>query len=442
MSRHLSWGRYPRLPQTGRAVSWPDEVGPALAAAQLPDASGAPGGTLAFGCGRSYGDSCLAESGHVIAMGGLDRLIAADWSTGVVRAQAGVTLADLIHVALPRGWFPPVTPGTKFVTLGGAVANDVHGKNHHVRGTFGRHVCAFTLRRSDGSVLTCSPGENPALFAATVGGLGLTGIILDVTLQLRPVESGLIAQRSIRFGNIDEFFALSREHDAEHEYTVAWIDCLASGASLGRGHYLAGDHAARGPRRPAPPGRLLVPFDPPFSLVNRLSLRLFNSLYYERQRKREVRRRVGYEPFFYPLDKLQSWNRMYGRRGFQQYQCVIPQAHAPTAIADILRCISSSGMGSFLAVLKQCGTLASPGLMSFPLHGVSLALDFPNREPALGRLFTTLDGLVHEAGGRLYPAKDAHMSAAHFRQAYPAWEQVEAWRDPALLSHFWKRVAL
>jgi len=437
MTGVLSWGRYPRSPQAVAPVFWPDDVTHTLAALHE-----AGGGTLPYGCGRSYGDSCLAASNQVILMRGLDRVVRADWERGVICAQAGFTLADVIDAALLRGWFLPVTPGTKFVTLGGAVANDVHGKNHHVMGTFGQHVLAFTLQRSDGALLTCSPTQNPEMYAATIGGLGLTGIIQTVTLQLRRVRSGSIDQRSIRFNNLSEFFALSREHDHAHEYAVAWIDCLASGARLGRGHYIVGDHSARGPRRPADAGRISMPVDPPVSLINNVSLRLFNSFYYHRQRRPDVRSVVGYDPFFYPLDKLLAWNRMYGRRGFQQYQCVIPEAHAETVIADILARISRSGMGSFLAVLKRCGPAISPGLMSFPLQGTSLALDFPTREPALGRLFASLDELVHEAGGRLYPAKDAHMSGTHFRRAYPAWEQVEARRDPALMSQFWKRVAL
>jgi FAD/FMN-containing dehydrogenase len=438
MAARLSWGRYPWRSQAADAPSWPWEVSPLLARR----IDGAMGRTLAYGCGRSYGDSCLAESDRVIAMRGLDRFIEADWNTGVVFAQAGVTLAELIDVALLRGWFLPVTPGTKFVTLGGAVANDVHGKNHHVMGTFGRHVRRIVLERSDRGKVICTPAQNADLFAATIGGLGLTGIIQAVELQLRPVSSGMIAQRSIRFGALDEFFALSREHDAAHEYTVAWIDCLATGRALGRGHYITGDHAPRGYRVPAKPGRFSMPVDPPFSLVNGLTLAAFNSLYYHRQRKPDARSLVRYDPFFYPLDKLLHWNRMYGRRGFQQYQCVVPSSEAEPVIAEILREIGRSGMGSFLAVLKQCGPTVSPGWMSFPMPGASLALDFPQREPSIGRLFERLDALVHDAGGRLYPAKDAHMSAVHFKQAYPAWEKVEAVRDPVLMSHFWKRVAL
>ncbi len=395
---------------------------------------------MPFGCGRSYGDSCLAESDHVLAMGPMNRILGVNWETGVLRAQAGLTLAELIEVVLPRGWFLPVTPGTKFVTLGGAVANDVHGKNHHVMGTLGRHVTSLVLYRSDEGFVECSAAQRPELFAATVAGLGLTGVIVSVEMQLRRVTSGMIDQQTTRFGALDEFFALSKQYDSEHEYTVAWIDCLATGKDAGRGHYIAGNHAQSGPLEVAAAGGLRVPFDPPVSLVNPVSLRAFNTLYYHRQRARQRCATVAYDPFFYPLDKLQQWNRMYGRAGFQQFQCVVPALQGPDVIRAMLKEIATSGTGSFLAVLKQCGKLPSPGLLSFPMEGVSLALDFPQRQNVNEALFKTLDAMVHEAGGRLYPAKDAHMQAHHFREAYPEWRKVEALRDPLLLSKFWKRM--
>ena len=435
LKRHASWGRYPHHPQHLHPVHWQQDVPDVMSGL-----TGRFGDTLAYGCGRSYGDSCLAASDHVMAMSGMDRILAVDWGTGLLRAEAGLTLSELIRIALPHGWFPPVTPGTKYVTLGGAVANDVHGKNHHVMGTFGRHVGRLSLYRSDEGVVACSSSERPDLFAATVGGLGLTGIILTVELQLRPVASNKIEQRTVRFGELDEFFQLSQAHDQIQEYTVAWIDCLATGKKTGRGHYVAGNHAKVGGLAPAPEGGLRMPFDPPVSLVNSLSLRAFNTLYYHRQFKKESVTQVGYDPFFYPLDRLLEWNRMYGRAGFQQYQCVVPQAAGREVIRSVIKEIAASGAGSFLAVLKQCGVLDSPGLLSFPLHGVSLALDFPQRADVNEKLFGRLDTLVHEAGGRLYPAKDAHMSARHFKQAYPEWEQVETLRDPHLLSRFWKRV--
>lgn len=307
-------------------------------------------------------------------------------------------------------------------------------------GTFGRHVKRLVIQRSEEGVIECSMSHRPDLFAATVGGLGLTGVILAVQIQLRRVTSSQIEQRSIRFSGLDEFFALSREIDASHEYTVAWIDCLASGKSTGRGHYLAANHVENGSLTVAPTGSTEVFLTPPFSLVNPMSLRVFNTLYYHRQREKIVSTVIGYNSFFYPLDKLKHWNRMYGPAGFQQFQCVVPQQDAKEVIRAIIEYISRSGTGSFLAVLKQCGDMPSPGLLSFPLHGLSLALDFPQRDSVNERLFAKLDALVHEAGGRLYAAKDAHMSAMHFKQAYPAWEKVEALRDKRMLSHFWKRM--
>jgi len=432
----LSWGRYPRHTQQLHPVYWPYDVPVTLHKISGTHVDGA----LAFGMGRSYGDSCLAASNQVVSMLGMDRILAADWENGIITAQSGLTLDALIRIALPRGWFLPVTPGTRFVTLGGAVANDVHGKNHHVMGTFGCHVRRLIVYRSDVGGVACSPTERADLFSATVGGLGLTGIIMSVELQLRRITSNQIEQRSIRFGGLDEFFELSSQYDPHHEYSVAWIDCLATGKHTGRGHYMAGNHASEGALTVASVSRMAMSFDPSFSLVNTFTLYAFNNLYYHRQRVSEVQTKIGYASFFYPLDGILHWNRMYGKNGFQQYQCVVPRQHGREIIHAVMAEIAHSGTGSFLAVLKQCGDIVSPGLLSFPMRGVTLALDFPQREPENSRLFSKLDALVHEAGGRLYPAKDAHMSAAHFQQAYPAWRQVEALRDPQLLSRFWRRV--
>lgn len=435
MAHFLSWGKYPRNPQTGHFMDWPDELPTALAKRDRLQET-----TLPYGMGRSYGDSCLAASDHILLTTGMNRLLAVDWNSGLVRAQAGLSLAELIRITLPHGWFLPVTPGTKYVTLGGAVANDVHGKNHHLHGTFGLHVRSLMLYRSNEGFIQCAPQQRPELFAATVGGLGLTGVITEVELQLRKIESSQIEQNCIRFEGLDEFFDLCRQQDHANEYTVAWVDCLASGRHTGRGHYLTGNHAQDGALELATNHKLTFPINPPISLVNSFSLRAFNTLYYHRQLQKQVRSRVNYEPFFYPLDGLLHWNRIYGKKGFQQYQCVVPQAQGREVIGAVMAEIARSGTGSFLAVMKQCGLSRSPGLLSFPLHGVSLALDFPQHDAINERLFHRLDALVHEAGGRLYPAKDAHMSALHFKQAYPDWERVESLRDPKLLSRFWKRV--
>jgi len=430
-----SWGRFPAFAQTLHACHWREEL-----AGQLQSIAASHGSTLAFGNGRSYGDSCMASSDHVVHMRTLDRFIAIDWKTGLVTAEAGVTLAEVLALAIPQGWFLPVTPGTRFVTLGGALANDVHGKNHHVRGTFGRHVKRFGLTRSDRAPCVCSATENSELFAATIGGLGLTGIIAWMEIQLMPVQSSAIATQTIRFDGLQEFFALSGELDTQHEYSVSWIDCVASGKALGRGIFTVGDHARDGDLKLKRSSELRVPFTPPVSMINTLSLRAFNTAYYRAHKTGRHHSQSYYEPFFYPLDRILHWNRLYGPQGFQQYQCVVPEDSAADAIAELLATIAVAGTGSFLAVLKRCGDIASPGLLSFPLAGSSLALDFP-QNPALDRMLRQLDDITRAAGGRLYPAKDAHMSGDDFRECYPAWQQVESLRDPAINSRFWKRVS-
>lgn len=430
-----SWGRYPAFPQTGHAVAWRAEI-PGV----LSGLSKSAETTLPFGNGRSYGDSCLAASDQVIALRALDRIIAADWQNGIVRAEAGVTLDELLQLAIPRGWFLSVTPGTKFVTLGGAVANDVHGKNHHVRGSFGNHVRRFGLVRSDRGPFECVPDDDDGLFSATIGGLGLTGVIEWVEIQLLPIRSSLVDVVHIRFDSLDEFFALSRELDGRHEYAVAWIDCVARGTSAGRGIYMVGDHSADGDLAFDSTRKLGVPFVPPVSAINRLSLRMFNFLYYHAAKAGRHARKVSYEPYFYPLDRIDNWNRLYGPRGFQQYQCALPETASNAALKDILDAIAAAHSGSFLAVLKRFGSIASPGLMSFPTPGATLALDFPEHGEKTARLFGKLDAIVRAAGGRIYPAKDAHMPPDLFRSGFPQWQRLEALRDPVLNSRFWQRV--
>lgn len=429
----LSWGRYPAQPQHARPVHWRDDIRAALRTT--------PGPTLPFGNGRAYGDSCLAVSGKVIHMRPSDRIIAADWATGILRAEAGITLAEILDHAVPRGWFLPVVPGTSHVTLAGAIANDVHGKNHHRRGTFGCHVRSFELVRSDAEPLVCSHTDHGDLFRATIGGLGLTGIIAWAEVALMPVSSLAVETLTQRFDRLEDFFLLAEQQDSTHEYGVAWIDCTATGRKRGRGIYIAADHAIAPAAARPPAHRLSVPFTPPISLVNSLTTRIFNPLYWRRASKAGRRQTVHHVPFFQPLDGIRNWNRLYGRRGFQQFQCVVPDRTAPCAIADLLGTVAGTGLASPLTVLKRCGDIASPGLLSFPMKGVSLAIDFPQSRRLTADLLPRLDAIVHAAGGRLYPAKDAHMSAAHFQAAYPGWKTLEQCRDPALKSRFWERVA-
>lgn len=426
-----SWGRYPKLPQQGVYPDWPSQLD-SLQNTRLSE------GFLPFGNGRSYGDSCLAESGIVLVMKGLNHFVQLDTERGVIRVEAGLTLGEILSVIVPLGWFLPVVPGTRLATVGGAIANDVHGKNHHVRGTFGNHVSRLWLWR-EGQCIECSSTENSELFRAAIGGLGLTGVILEAELRLMPVANGQVDTITHRFDRLDEFFALADQYDQSHEYGVAWIDCLSRGSNAGRGVYFAGNHARYESDIATRQQQLTLPLTPPISLVNRLSLKAFNELYWHTKPSQPTTTRVPYLGYFFPLDGILHWNRMYGRAGFQQYQCVIPKANAEGAMAEILQAIAAANTGSFLAVMKRCGAVTSPGLLSFPLEGTSLALDFPNGNK-LTALFKRLDEITRVAGGRLYPAKDAHMSAADFQGAYLNWQQVEALRDPAICSHFWRRV--
>lgn len=431
----VSWGRYPKYAQTAHSCVWRSDINTSLS-----KLSKEFGTTLAFGNGRSYGDSCLAASSNVLHLLSLNKFISADWENGVIVAEAGVTLDEVIKLAIPHGWFLPVTPGTKHVTLGGAVANDVHGKNHHKKGTFGCHVRGFGLVRSDRDALTCSLETNAELFSATVGGLGLTGIIDWVELQLMPIKSSVIEAMEIRFNSLEEFFSLSVELDKSHEYAVAWIDCLAKADAIGRGVYIVGNHADQGKLESDEKRKINIPLTPPLSLINRVTLKMFNSIYYRSHKSGRHKTLIKYEPFFFPLDRIQNWNRIYGPRGFQQYQCVLPERDAKQSTTSLLDTIAKENTGSFLAVLKHFGSIKSPGLLSFPMPGVTLALDFPEQGKATRKLFNKLDAIVREVGGRLYPAKDAHMTGEDFRLAYPAWEKVEQLRDPVLSSRFWERV--
>lgn len=432
MKNVKSWGRYPNYPQEIKSINWIDELS-RINTDELES-------YLPFGNGRSYGDSCLASTGLALGARSLNRFISVDWNSGVIRAESGVLLAEILDLAVPRGWFLTSTPGTKLITLGGATANDVHGKNHHVAGTFGKHVRKFALWRTDMGLVECSPTENSDLYHATIAGLGLTGVILWVEIQLRPITTSLIDSQNIKFSNLDEFFDISREIDKNFDYTVAWVDCVSTGSKLGRGIYMVGNHAEKGTLELPKKSNLIVPIDLPISMVNSLTLKAFNTLYYGKQLRKNVTKTISYEPFFYPLDAILEWNRIYGKSGFQQYQCVLPEDNAQVAMKEILTRISNKKMGSFLAVLKRCGDIESPGLLSFPMKGATLALDFPQIEGRTDSLFDELDMIVMEAGGRLYPAKDAHMSADFFQAAYPEWEKLEAIRDPKIMSRFWQRV--
>ena len=394
---------------------------------------------LAYGNGRSYGDVCLNPEGTLWTMRGLDRFIAFDVQSGVIECEAGVLLKEIVEVALPHGFFLPVTPGTQFVTIGGGLANDVHGKNHHRAGTLGEHVESLVLQRTDGRRIVCGPAQEPDWFASTIGGMGLTGVIVSVRLRLKKVPGPWIDAETVTFGSLDEFFALSADSEAGWEHTVAWIDCVGGRNGMGRGVFFRGNNAPSDrPVRVARPRT--VPLTPPVSLINGLSLRLFNAAYFRANSVRQGRKLTHYVPFFYPLDNLLEWNRIYGPRGFFQYQSVVPRAVERDATRELLAAIGASGTGSFLAVLKTFGDRKAPGLLSFPMAGTTLALDFPNLGERTLRLFDRLNAIVREAGGRLYPAKDACMPRELFESGYPHLQQFLPFRDPGISSAMSRRL--
>lgn len=420
------WGNLPNMQQPLKQINWRH--------LPLPQTGHS---LLAYGLGRSYGDSCLNIGNDLLSTLHLDHLITFDTNTGIIRAEAGMQLWQIAQIALPHGYFLPVTPGTRFVTLGGAIANDVHGKNHHTRGSFGQHVRAFELLRSNGERLLCSPQQNSELYAATIGGLGLTGMITWVEMALQPVVGNWLETQTLPFVGLNEFFALSEESDQSWEYTVSWVDC--SRKSELRGLFMRGCFVVT--ELPATQNRRLgVPCYLPNITLNPLTISAFNRVYYHWGRRRSDHRQLAsINSFFYPLDGLAHWNRIYGRRGFYQYQFVLPSS-SQEAIAPIFKHITSSEQGSFLAVLKMFGQSFSAGMLSFPLSGVTLALDFANQGQNTVRLFEYLDQMVREAGGRIYPAKDARMGVEIFRSGYPKWQQFTQYIDPAFSSSFWRRV--
>jgi FAD/FMN-containing dehydrogenase len=437
MKRYESWGRYPR--------TTPVQILPIYWRSDTPRIDRFLQSVLPFGQGRSYGDSCQNDGGILLDTSPLSRFIEFDEIGGVIQCEAGVTLADILHLAVPRGWFLPVTPGTKYVSVGGAIANDVHGKNHHKAGTFGCHIKRFELLRSSGERFLCSPTQNAEYFRATIGGLGLTGLILWAELQLKVISNPYIAMEHISFSNLKEFFALAASSDGTHEYTVAWMDCFAHGKQLGRGVFFRGNHAEsfQGALPHAKPRRTIrLRCDLPSFLLHNLTIRTFNSAYYYTHAFKQGTKLVHYDPFFYPLDAIQEWNRLYGHQGFLQYQCVVPYDGKDSVIRDILGRISDSRKGSFLGVLKLFGTQRSPGMLSFPRPGVTLAVDFRYEGAATLKLLSELDAMVSQAGGAVYPAKDARMSARSFQGFFPEWSAFASYVDPQFSSSFWRRVAV
>lgn len=397
---------------------------------------------LPYGNGRSYGDCCLNDGGLLLRTRRLNQIISLDTETGIIECEPGVTLDEVLTAAVPQGYFLNASPGTKFATVGGAIANDVYGKNHASVGTFGRSTLSFELRRSDGSVLQCSPEENESWFRATVGGLGLTGLITKARFQLKPIANSYLSTESHKVGNLNAMLDLIEESHDKFEYVVGWIDGTKRGARLGQGLLLRanadpdperGLHGHRGPY-------FDFPFDMPFPIINNLTIKLLN-IAYGNQQLGAVKRGIDhYDSFYYPLDAIGRWNRICGRKGFFQYQAVVPRAAGRGPIQEILERATKAGQGTFLVNVRDFGDLKSPGMLSFPMPGLGIELDYYNKGESTRALFREFDAIIRSAGGRLNCAKDACMTAEDFGQFFPGWEDYSRHIDPSFSSDLYRRL--
>lgn len=412
--RYSGWGRYPRV--QSNVFDFNSCTG-------LKGILKKQESLIAYGNGRSYGDSALAN--NIVDTKKYDYFLDFDESNGLLRVQAGVMLASILDVFIPRGWFLKITPGTKLITVGGAIASDVHGKNHHSEGCFSESVKSFRIMLPDGEIIKCSKEENSEIFQATCGGMGLTGVILDVEIVLIKIKSKNINQTLVKAKNLSEAFRMFEKY-AEKDYLVAWIDCLSKGESIGRCLLSVGEFSNTGDLDYQAKNKITIPFNFPSFALNRIVVKVFNFLYYRQIRGKLASKVVGVDSFFYPLDAISNWNKLYGEKGFVQYQFVLPKENSFQGLKKILELISSSGRVPTLAVLKLCG-IANENYLSFPIEGYSLAIDF-KIDDKLFDFLKVLDAVVLESGGRIYLAKDARMSKEMFESGYSKVDKFRALR--------------
>jgi len=414
-----NWGNYPTMESDVKSFTFTEQLSQLISSTDH---------FIPRGNGRCYGDASLAVT--TISTLHYNRILSFNTVDGVFECQSGLTLDKILEVIVPKGWFLPVTPGTKFITAGGAAGSDVHGKNHHVDGSFSNHIIEMDVMVTDGNVITCSPSENPDLFEATCGGMGLTGMITRIKFRLKKIETSYVKQKQVKAANLEELIALFEKYK-DYTYSMAWIDCLTKGEHFGRGILIVGEHAGENDLSEKQKRKKLYvhgktkitfPFNLPSWILNTLTVKAFNFLYYGKNFRKEINNVVPYEPFFYPLDAILHWNRGYGKKGFVQYQFVLPLS-AKQGLVDILNRISDEGLGSFLAVLKVFGKQDS--LISFPEEGYTLALDFPVRG-GLFRFLDELDQIVLQYGGRLYMSKDARMKPEVLVKGYPRIEEFKS----------------
>ena len=428
MQKINSWGNYPKV-KNQKITSFNDEL------------SFLGQSYLTSGLGRSYGDVGLNENGTLISTENLTKIISFDEKNGTLNCESGLSIKEILQFIIPKGWFLPVVPGTRNVTIGGAIANDIHGKNHHKDGTFGNHVKSIKLLRSDGKILDCNRQENIDYLNSTIAGLGLTGLIVSAEIELKKIESEFIDVKTLKFTSLDEYWEINRKFEKDYDYTVSWVDCLYNQNAGIRGIYIAGNHSKnitlKNSKR-----ELSIPFPltPPFSFVNNISMRLLNYFYYSLNKETEESVQ-HYKKFFFPLDIIRNWNKAYGKKGFFQYQFVVPKENASFVLKKVLEVLKIKKQVPALGVLKNFGNIKSSGLLSFPEEGVTLALDFPNKGAKTLSLFEDLNKIIFENGGRLYPAKDALMKAEEFQKGYKKLDEFKKFVDPKFSSSFWRRVS-
>ena len=427
MSTNKSWGNNPKV-KDQKNINYSKEL-------LFDDLSYLP-----IGLGRSYGDVGLNENGTTISMTNHNEIISLDEKNGILNCESGLSIKDILSLIVPKGWFLPVVPGTRNVTIGGAIANDIHGKNHHKVGTFGNYVKSIRLLRSDGTILNCNDEENRDYLSATVGGLGLTGIIISAEVYLKKISSTYVDVTTFKFQSLDEYWEINNKFEKEFDYTVSWVDCIYNQNKSLRGVYLAGNHKENFERKKYFENiNITFPFTPPFSLINNFSLKILNQLYYSLNKtsKNSVQH---YKKFFFPLDVVNNWNKAYGKKGFFQYQFVVPKKNGRQAIQKVLEVINRNNQIPALGVLKNFGDIKSTGLNSFPFEGVTLSLDFPNKGDKTKKLFEELNKVIFENNGRIYPAKDAFMNPKEFEDSYEGLNNFIKYIDPKFSSSFWRRV--
>ncbi len=395
---------------------------------------------LTHGLGRSYGDVCLNENENIIDLRKQKKIININEVSGQLSVESGASIREVLNITIPKGWFLPVVPGTQNVTIGGAIANDIHGKNHHRSGSFGNFVESFYLLRSTGEIINCSETENKELFNATIGGLGLTGVIISSVINLKKIDSSFINSEIKRFRSLDEYWELNNSNENKYEYTVCWVDCLSKTATDLRGVYISGDHSKRKTIKKNKKERnISFPITPPFSLVNNYSMKMINNVYYFGNKDKKISNQ-HYRSFFFPLDAINSWNKAYGTKGFFQYQFVVPKNDSKVSLNKIIQEIHTNGQIPALGVLKSFGSIKSKGMLSFPREGITMALDFANKGLETLKFLDRLDKVVVEYGGALYPAKDARMSKDVFSKSFENINDFQKYVDPRFSSSFYRRV--